>query len=91
MTAALLGPVVDLPRDAAGNLYGTAQQLADLLTSPERSISADRVRDWIRRSNRPGDRLYGMLPVVRVPGARTGTSWCRLDHAAAAERATRKG
>jgi hypothetical protein len=88
MTAALAQAVI-LPREQDSNQYGNAQQLALLLTSPERPISADRVRDWARRSRTRGNRLHGMLPAVRVPGARTGTTWYLVRHAAAVERVTR--
>jgi hypothetical protein len=82
--------VTDLPRDPDGYQYGTAAQLAALLTSPERPITAERIRDWARRSRRAGDRLHGMLPAVRVPGARTGSTWYRLADAATVEQVTRR-
>ncbi|MGC4891071.1 hypothetical protein [Micromonospora sp. DT227] len=78
-----------LPRDQYGNQYGTAGQLAALLTSPERPITADRVRDWARRSRNPRDRLHGMLPALRVPGPRTGTTYYRVVDGATVELATR--
>ncbi|MEU7609537.1 hypothetical protein [Micromonospora sp. NPDC049204] len=78
-----------LPRDLDGHEYGTAGQLAQLLTSPERAITADRIRDWARRSRRPGDRLHGKLPAIHVPGHRTGNSYYRLTDAAQVELLTR--
>ncbi|MGI5178661.1 hypothetical protein ACQEVZ_20225 [Dactylosporangium sp. CA-152071] len=61
--------------------YGTAEQIAARLTTPERTITAERIRDWARRARAAGDRLYGLLPPVRVPGARTGDAWYRVSDA----------
>lgn len=71
-----------LPRDQAGHHYGTAAQLAELLTSPERPITAGTIRNWAYRSRQPGHRLHGLLPAVRVAGRRTGNSYYRLTDAA---------
>lgn len=79
-----------LPRDRDGHEYGTATQLAALLTSPERAITAERIRDWARRSRRPNDRLHGLLPAVHVPGPRTGATFYRVRDAARVELATRR-
>lgn len=79
-----------LPRDRHGHQYGTADQLAALLTSPQRPITATRIRDWARRSRTPHDRLHGLLPAIRVPGPRTGRAYYRLADAAAVERLTDK-
>ncbi len=78
-----------LPRDRDGHQYGTATQLAALLTSPERPITADRVRDWARRSRNPRDRLHGLLPAVHVPGPRTGNTYYRVVDGATVELVTR--
>ncbi|MGW1057607.1 hypothetical protein [Micromonospora rubida] len=71
-----------LPRDRDGNQYGTAAQLAALLTSPERTITAGTIRNWAYRSRKPGDRLHGHLPAVHVTGRRTGHTFYRLVDAA---------
>lgn len=71
-----------LPRDRDGYEYGTAAQLAGLLASPGKPVTAGMIRKWAWRSRNPADRLHGMLPVVRVAGARTGHSYYRLLHAA---------
>lgn len=71
-----------------GHEYGQAADIAAALTSPSRTITAARVRDWARRSRNPGDPLYGRLPGVRLPGQRTGTTWYRLIDAARIEVAT---
>ena len=73
-----------------GQQYGTAPFIAAHLTSPERTITAGRVRDWARRSRTPADRLYRTLPGLSLPGARTGSTWYRLADAAAVELATRR-
>lgn len=62
--------------------YGQAADIAAHLGS---DITADRVRDWARRSRRPTDRLYGLLPAHKIKGI--GTRY-RLDQAAAVERIT---
>lgn len=85
-----LAPHRPLPRDQDNYEYGTAEQIAARLTTPARPITADRIRDWARRSRRPGDRLHGMLPGRHLPGARTGTTWYRLVDAAHVARATRR-
>lgn len=74
-------PLAKLPRHN-GQPYGQAADIAAMLTSPERPITAAMVRKWAWRSRRPGDVLYGLLPSVRLPGARTGTTWYRLTDAA---------
>ena len=61
--------------------YATAEQLATRLTTDARPITADRIRDWARRSRRRGDRLYGLLPSVHTPGERTGNAWYRVADA----------
>ncbi|MFG1847791.1 hypothetical protein [Micromonospora carbonacea] len=71
-----------LPRDRDGFEYGTAAQLAALLDSPERRITAGTIRKWAWRSRRPGDRLHGLMPTVHIPGARTGNSYHKLRDAA---------
>lgn len=81
MTATLLAPPA-LPRDAQGYECGTADMLAARLTTPTRTITAARVRDWARRSRNPHDRLHGMLPGRHLPGPRTGTTVYRLLDAA---------
>lgn len=73
----------------AGVEWGTAAEIAAVLTSPERPVNADRVRDWARRSRRPGDRLHGMLVAYHRAGPRRGTTWYRLDQAAHIEMITR--
>ncbi|TDB81085.1 hypothetical protein E1091_19070, partial [Micromonospora fluostatini] len=52
-------------------------------------ITAARVRDWARRSRRPGDRLHGLLPGHHLPGQGRGTTWYRIDQAAQVEMLTR--
>lgn len=79
-----------LPRDAAGREYGTADQLAALLTTPARCITAATIRKWAWRSRRPGDPLYGKLPAIHIGGERTGTTWYRLRDAAEVSRVTRR-
>lgn len=79
-------PLLDPRRD--GTQYGTAAQLAHALGS---DITAGRVRDWARRARKPADRLHGLLPAQRLPGAGRGTTWYRLDHAARVEWLTRTG
>jgi len=71
-----------LPRDRDGYEYATAAQLAALLTSPEKPVTPGMIRKWAWRSRNPADRLHGLLPVVRVTGARTGQSYYRLRNAA---------
>lgn len=66
--------------DLAGH-YDTAEGIAARLTTAERPIDAARIRDWARRARTPGDRLYGLLPVVRTGGERTGNSWYRFADA----------
>jgi hypothetical protein len=66
-----------------GHQYGTAQEIAARLGS---DITADRIRDWARRSRNPHDRLHGRLPRHRVQGL--GVRY-RLDQAAAVEKHTR--
>lgn len=74
-------PLAELPR-IDGHTYGQAEDVAALLTSPERTVTAATVRKWAWRSRRPADRLHGQLPGIRLPGQRTGTTWYRIDHAA---------
>lgn len=88
MTTALRTPTV-LPRDPDGYEVGTADMLANRLTTQQRTITAARIRDWARRSRRTGDRLHGMLPGHHIPGPRTGTTVYRLIDAARCARATR--
>lgn len=87
MTATLLAPPA-LPRDPDGYEIGTADMLANRLTTTERTITATRIRDWARRSRNPTDRLHAMLPGIHVPGPRTGTTVYRLLDAARCARAT---
>jgi hypothetical protein len=77
--------------EVQGELWGRPAEVAAELTSPERSITIDTVHDWARRSRRVGDRLYGRLPSVRLPGARTGTAWVRLADAVEVEALTARG
>lgn len=77
-----------LPRDPAGQEWGTAEHLAQRLTSPERPITAAIIRKWAWRSRRPGDRLFGKLPGRHIKGARTGETWYRLIDGAQVEAAT---
>jgi hypothetical protein len=63
--------------DVAGVMYG---QAADIAAELGPDVTVDLVRDWARR---------GLLTGIRVPGRGRGTTWYRLDQAAAAERATR--
>lgn len=71
--------------------YLPAEQLADRLTTADRPITADRIRDWARRSRRRGDRLYGLLSPVHTPGARTGNAWYRVSDAVHVAHLTRRG
>ncbi|EEP73516.1 hypothetical protein MCAG_03843 [Micromonospora sp. ATCC 39149] len=71
-----------------GREYGTAAEIAHALGT---DITADRVRDWARRSRKADDRLYGLLPGHHLPGPGRGTTWYRLDHAAHVEWLTRTG
>ena len=59
---------------------GTAAEIAERLTSPERPITPDVVRDWARR---------GLIDRYHRPGRGRGTTWYRLDQAARVERDTR--
>lgn len=77
-----------LPRDPAGQEWGTAEQIARRLTSPDRTITAATIRKWAWRSRRPGDKLHRLLPGRHVVGARTGETWYRLADAARVEAAT---
>lgn len=61
--------------------YARAEQLAARLSTAARPITADRIRDWARRSRRRGDKLFGLLPAVHTPGVRTGNSWYRVRDA----------
>jgi hypothetical protein len=70
--------------------WGTAAQIAEALTSPDRRITAARVRDWGRRASQPGDPLYRLLPHYHRPGPRRGTTWYPLRQAAEVERLTRR-
>ncbi|XTZ17061.1 hypothetical protein ACQSSU_06690 [Micromonospora echinospora] len=70
-----------------GHQYGTAAQIADQL-GPD--ITADRVRDWARRSRNPDDPLHGLLPAHHHPGRGRGTTWYRYDQAANVEAITRR-
>lgn len=71
-----------LPRDPDGYEYGTAGQLAPLLTSPERRVTPGAIRNWAYLSRRPGHRLHGRLPAIHIPGPRTGNTYYRLHDAA---------
>ncbi|MEU4590056.1 hypothetical protein [Micromonospora aurantiaca (nom. illeg.)] len=70
-----------------GREWGTPAQLAARL-GPD--VTADRIRDWARRSRNPEDPLHGLLPGKHVPGRGRGTTWYRYDHAAHVEALTRK-
>ncbi|MEU4777481.1 hypothetical protein [Micromonospora sp. NPDC023633] len=70
-----------------GHEYGTASEVAVRLGE---DITEDRVRDWARRSRNTADPLHGQLPAHHVPGRGRGTTWYRLDQAAAVEAITRK-
>lgn len=89
MTTALAAPPRPLPRDQDGYEYGTADQIAQRLTTPARPITAGTIRKWAWRSRQPGDRLHGLLPAIQLPGPRTGTTWYRLLDAARCAAATR--
>ncbi len=69
-------------RRVNGREYGQATDIAARLTTEQRPITAARVRDWARRSRKEGDPLYGKLPGIHLAGARTGTTWYDLQHAA---------
>ncbi|WFE45318.1 hypothetical protein [Verrucosispora sp. WMMD1129] len=69
-----------------GHDYG---QAADIAAALGADITAERVRDWARRSRKGKGKLAGMLPGHHLPGQGRGTTWYRLDHAAQVERATR--
>lgn len=69
-------------RRVNGREYGQAADIAARLTTPDRPITAARVRRWAHRSRTPGDKLYGLLPSIHLPGDRTGTTWYDLQHAA---------
>lgn len=71
-----------------GREYGTATEIAARLTSPERRITAETIRDWARRSTRPGDRLHGRLPRYNVAGRGRGTTRYSLHAAAHVEALT---
>lgn len=70
-----------------GTEYGTAAEIADRL-GPD--ITRNRVYDWARRSADPDDPLHGKLPRHHFPGRGRGTTWYRLDQAAAVEAITRQ-
>ncbi|MEW2474624.1 hypothetical protein AB0875_12615 [Micromonospora gifhornensis] len=69
-----------------GHDYGQAADIARQLGT---DITAERVRDWARRSRNPKDKLHGLLPGRHIPGQGRGTTWYRLTDAAQVERATR--
>lgn len=71
-----------------GREYGTAAEIAAALTSPERPINADTIRDWARRAARPDDPLHGLLPRHHVPGRGRGTTRYNLQAAAHVEALT---
>lgn len=71
----------------AGNEYGTAAEIAQGL-GPD--VTADRVRDWARRSANPADTLHGLLPRHHATGRGRGTTWYRFDQAAKVEAITRR-
>jgi len=60
--------------------YGTAAEIAERLTSADRPITPDTVRDWARRN---------LIDRYHRPGRGRGTTWYRLDQAARVERDTR--
>lgn len=64
----------------SGTEYGTAAEVAAVLTSTDRTITADVVRGWARR---------GLITRHHRPGRGRGTTWYRVDQAAVAERDTR--
>lgn len=71
-----------------GREYGTADQIAAVLTSNARPISAATVRDWGRRAATLGDPLYGLLSRHNVPGQGRGTTLYSLAAAAQVEALT---
>ncbi|PWR16178.1 hypothetical protein DKT69_07110 [Micromonospora sicca] len=71
----------------AGNEYGTAAEIAQRL-GPD--VTADRVRDWARRSANPADPLHGLLPRYHAPGRGRGTTWYCFVQAAKVEAITRR-
>lgn len=62
--------------------WGTAQQCANRLTTPDRPITALVIRQWAWRSRQPKDRLHGLLPSVRGKGPRTGVALYRFQDVA---------
>lgn len=77
----MIGTLERLPTDPQGHEYGTADQLAARITSPEKPVTAALIRKWAWRSRNPHDRLHGLLPAIRVPGRRTGRTYYRVDDA----------
>lgn len=77
-----------LLRDADGVEWGQAEQIAALLTRPDRRITAATIRKWAWRSRQPRDRLHGLLPSVPGTGPRTGITYYRLTDAAEVARLT---
>ena len=75
MDGATVGSVITVEVEGRRVEYGTAADIAAALTSPQRPISAARVRDWGRRAAMSGDLLYGKLPRYHRPGPRRGTTW----------------
>jgi hypothetical protein len=67
-----------------------AEQLAVRLTTAARPITADRIRDWARRSRRPGDPLYRLLPAIQTPSPRTGNAWYRVADGLCVHELTRR-
>lgn len=61
----------------AGHRYGRADEIAAALGT---DVTPQRVRDWARR---------GLVDRHHTPGRGRGTTWYRLDQAAAAEHLTR--
>jgi hypothetical protein len=76
-------------RRVNGREYGQAADIAARLTTPQRPITAARIRRWAHRSRDPNDKLHGLLPAIHLPGARTGTTWYDLQHAAKVAALTR--
>lgn len=68
--------------------WGTAAQIAHRRGS---DITADRVRDWARRSRKERDPLHGMVTTWHVPGRGRGTTLYDDQEMSRVERHTRVG
>ncbi|MEU7843935.1 hypothetical protein AB0B39_23580 [Micromonospora sp. NPDC049114] len=74
----ILAGIPPLPRDRDGFEYGTAAQLAALITSADKAVTAGTIRNWAYLSRQQGHHLYGQLPAIHIPGRRTGQTYYRL-------------